>query len=434
MKMNICFNNIRVISPSENIDGIFNLHIVDGIIVSVSQDNINVDTSTEIIDATGMIAAPGFIDIHTHLREPGQSHKETLQTGTSAAANGGFTEIVCMPNTTPAIDNTMIVENLLYKTKNYLTKVHIAAAITQERKGELLSNMHSLKEAGALYFTDDGSCVSSANVMKNVFLYIADKNYLVAQHCEEHSLTKNFTMNESDVSMELGLIGYPVVAEEIIINRDIKLIEYYRNKNKETCRYHIQHISTAGAVDIVRYAKIQGTRVSCEVTPHHLWFDDKKLLNYDANYKMNPPLRKPTDIAKLIEGLKDGTVDCIASDHAPHSSEECEQEFEKVPTGIVGLETSLGAILTLLHHKHNFSINEIVNLMSINPRKVVGLNSVHIEVGEKANLTIFSSNKEWVVDKNKFKSKGRNTPFDKAHFKGKPEYTFNNYQIWKCDL
>ena len=432
--MNICFNNIHTINPSENIDGVFNLHIVDGKIANISQDEIILDASAEIIDATEMIAAPGFMDIHTHLREPGQSHKETLKTGTDAAANGGFTEIVCMPNTNPAIDNTMIVENLLNKTKNYLTKVHIAATLTQERKGELITNIHSLKEAGVLYFTDDGSCVSSANIMKNILLYIADKNYLVAQHCEEHSLTKGFAMNESNVSMKLGLIGYPSVAEEIIIDRDIKLIEYYRNKNNETGKYHIQHISTAGGVNMVREAKKRKTRVSCEVTPHHLWFDDTNLNNYDANFKMNPPLRKQTDINELINGLKDGTIDCIASDHAPHSSEECEQEFEKVPTGIIGLETSLGAILTLLYHKHNFSINEIINLMSINPRKIVGLDLVNIRAGKIANLTIFSPNKEWIVDKNKFKTMGRNTPFDKIKFKGKPEYTFNNYQMCKCDL
>jgi len=432
--MNICFHNIHIINPSENIDGIFNLHIVNGTIANITQDKIALDSLTEIIDATGMVAAPGFIDIHTHLREPGYTHKETFQTGTSAAANGGFTEIVCMPNTKPAIDNVIIVENILNKTKNYLTQIHIAAAITQERKGELLTNMHSLKEVGALYFTDDGNCVLSADVMKRVLEYIADKNYLLAQHCEEHSLTKNFAINESDISMKLGLIGYPAVAEEIIVDRDIKLCEYYRNKNQETCRYHIQHISTAGTLDIIKNAKSRGTRVSCEVTPHHLWFDDTNLLNYDSNYKMNPPLRKKNDKYELIEGLKNNIINCIASDHAPHSSEECEVEFEKVPNGIIGLETSLGAILTLLHHKHNFYLDEIINLMSINPRKIVGLDLIRIGIDEKANLTIFSPNKEWIVDKNKFKSMGRNTPFDKIKFKGIPEYTINNNQIWKCSL
>jgi dihydroorotase len=432
--MNICFQNIHIISSSDNIDGIFNLHIVDGVVANISQEQIAVDASTEIIDATGMLASPGFIDIHVHLREPGYTYKETLKTGTNAAANGGFTEIVCMPNTNPTIDNTMVVENIINKTKYELTKVHISAAITQERKGELLTNMHSLKQAGALYFTDDGSCVPSADVMKKVFKYIVDKDYLIAQHCEEHCLTKNFSMNESDISMKLGLIGYPTVAEDIIVDRDIKLLEYYRNKDKGTCKYHVQHISTSGAVDIVRAAKSRKARVSCEVTPHHLWFDDSHLLNYNANYKMNPPLRKQSDISKLIDGLKDGTIDCIASDHAPHSSSECEVEFERVPNGIIGLETSLGAVLTLLHHKHNFSLNEIINLMSVNPRRVAGLEPIHIKVGKKVNITIFSPNKEWVVDKNKFRSMGRNTPFYKMNFKGKPEYTFNNNQMWKCDL
>ena len=432
--MDICFNDVRVIDPIDNVDGIFNLHIVNGIIANLSKDKIMLDNSTEIIDATGMVAAPGFIDIHTHLREPGHSHKETLATGTAAAANGGWTEIVCMPNTNPAIDSTMIVENLINKTKNYLTKVHISATITQKREGKIISNMHSLKEAGALFFTDDGACVSSADVMKKAILYVADKGYLLAQHCEEHSLTENFAMNESDVSMQLGLTGYPAVAEEIIIDRDIKLIEYYRDKHRKTCKYHIQHISTAQAVNIVRAAKQNNSQVSCEVTPHHLWFDENNLIDYDANYKMNPPLRKQSDINELINGLKDGTIDCIATDHAPHSSNECEAEFEKVPCGVIGLETALGAILTLLHHKYNFSLNKIINLMSINPRKIVGLPPANINTNEKANLTIFSPNKEWIVDKNKFKSIGRNTPFDKAKFTGKQEYSFNNYKICKCEV
>ena len=429
--MNICFNGITIIDPANNINGVFNLHIVDGVIVNMSQDAI--PNCCDIVDASGMIAAPGFIDIHTHLREPGYSHKETLQTGTDAAANGGFTEIVCMPNTNPTIDNTIVLENILNKTKDFLTKVHISAAITQGRKGELITNMHSLKSAGALFFTDDGSCVNDANVMKLAIQYIADKNYLIAQHCEEHQLTKDFAMNESEISMKLGLIGYPTIAEEIIIDRDIKLIEYYKNKHQQSCRYHIQHISTAGSVFIVREAK-KRLPISCEVAPHHLWFDDSNLLNYDANYKMNPPLRKQNDIKELINGLKDGTIDCIASDHAPHSSQDCEAEFERVPTGIIGLETTIGAVFTLLHHKHNFSIEEIINLLSINPRKIVRLEPIKIRANEIANITIFSPNKEWIVDKNKFKSKARNTSFDKVKFKGKPEYTFNNRQMWKSDL
>ena len=431
--MDICFNGITIIDPLNNINGVFNLSIADGIITNISQDTIPTSACCDVIDGSGMVVSTGFIDIHTHLREPGQSHKETLQTGTDAAANGGFTEIVCMPNTNPAIDSTIILENIINKTKDYLTKVYVSAAITQGRKGELITNMHSLKSAGALFFTDDGSCVSDANVMKLAIQYIADKNYLIAQHCEEHSLTKDFAMNESEISMKLGLIGYPTIAEEIIIDRDIKLIEYYKNKYRQSCRYHIQHISTAGSVSIVRGAK-ERLPISCEVTPHHLWFDDSNLLNYDANYKMNPPLRKQNDIKELINGLRDSTIDCIASDHAPHSSEDCEAEFEKVPSGVIGLETSIGAILTLLYHKYNFTINEIINLMSTKPREIVGLKSVKICANEVANLTIFSPNKEWVVDKNKFKSKARNTPFDKIKFKGKPEYTFNNRQMWKCDL
>ncbi|MPN01531.1 Dihydroorotase [bioreactor metagenome] len=289
--------------------------------------------------------------------------------------------------------------------------------------------MLGLADSGAVYFTDDGACVSSAEVMKRAFEYVGYKDYLIAQHCEEHSLTTDFAMNEGEISMQLGLKGYPRVAEEIIIDRDIKLAKYLGNR-----RYHIQHLSTSGAVEIVRAAKSNGNRVSCEVTPHHLWFTDEKLIGYDSNFKMNPPLRNSSDISALIQGLRDKTIDCIASDHAPHSLEECEAEFEKIPNGVIGLETQLGAILTLLYHTHKFSLNDIISLFTLNPRKILGLPQVLIQVGEPANLTIFAPDKEWTVDKEKFLSKGRNTPFDKIEFKGKPEYIINNYQKIKSNL
>jgi dihydroorotase len=334
-----------------------------------------------------------------------------------------------MPNTNPTIDDVTIVEYIKSKSQNFPVKIHISAAITKNRKGEFLTPMLELAEAGVVYFTDDGSCVSSAEVMKRAFEYAAPKDFLLAQHCEEHTLTQNFSMNESKLSTKLGLKGYPRVAEEIIINRDIKLSNYLGNR-----RYHIQHLSTKEALNEVRVSKLNGLRVSCEITPHHLMLTEDNISSYDTNYKMNPPLRTQEDIEALIEGLKDGTIDCIASDHAPHSQEECEVEFENAPNGIIGLETQLGIVLTLLYHKHKFNLRDIISLFSVNPRKIIGLEQIKIKVGERANLTIFSPDKEWIVDKNKFKSKGRNTPFDKMKLIGKPEYIINNNQLIKSYL
>lgn len=427
--MNILFKNIRVINPEQNLDKKVNLYIKEGIIQHCDESDCTVDTNTEVIDGSELVAAPGFCDIHVHLREPGFEYKETIKTGTDAAANGGFTTVVCMPNTEPAIDDITVVEYIKNKSKDLLVDVLIAGAISQNREGKLISPMLELDEAGVVMFTDDGSCVHSAEMLRRAFDYAGTKDLLIAEHCEEHSLTKNFAMDECELSIKLGLKGYPRVAEEMIVARDILLAEYCGNR-----RLHLQHLSTKGSIDLVRNAKKRGIRVSCEITPHHIMLNRDLLESYDTNLKINPPLRSNEDIIALIEGIKDGTIDCIATDHAPHALHEKEVEFEKAPNGIVGLETAVGIILSNLYHIYDISLYKIIELMSNNPRKLLKLNSINIKPFEKANLTIFAPNEEWIVNKNNFMSQSKNTPFDGIKLKGRPKYTINNNKIWTSKL
>ncbi len=427
--MNIYFQNIRAINSIQNLDTHLNIWVKDGIIAHCSKDTPTLDIDTRIIDASSMIASPGFIDLHVHLREPGADNKETIQSGLDAASNGGFTSVVCMPNTSPDIDDVTVVEYINSKAKGFLTDVLISAAITKQRTGKSITNMLSLNEAGVVMFTDDGVAVSNSEVMKLAFDYAAPQDLLLAQHCEDHSLTKGFTMNESALSYKLGLKGYPTIAEEIILSRDIMLAEYCGNR-----RYHAQHISTKGAVDLIRSAKAKGLRVSCEVTPHHFSLSEELLASYDSCYKMNPPLRRDQDIEAIIEGLADGTIDCIATDHAPHSLHEKFVELENAPNGIIGLETAIGVSLTHLVHSGKISINKFIDLFTVNPRNIIGKEQVLIDSGLNANLTIFDLNEEWTVDKTKMKSKSTNTPYHNHKLIGKQKFVFNNNQMIECSL
>jgi dihydroorotase len=289
--------------------------------------------------------------------------------------------------------------------------------------------MLELDDEGVVMFTDDGASVQSSDVMRRVFDYAATRDLLISQHCEDHTLTAGFAMNEGALSDKLGLKGYPYVAEEMIVARDIMLSEYCGKR-----RYHVQHVSTNGAVRIVKDAKSRGLRVSCEVAPHHFSIDDRVLDSFDTNYKMNPPLRRQRDIDAIIEGLIDGTIDCIATDHAPHALHEKDVEFESAPHGIIGLETSLAVSLTFLVHKNYLSLSQLIEKMSVNPRRILQLPEIRIEKGAKANLTIFSPDEEWEVDTLKFKSMARNCPYHGMKLNGKPKYSINNNQIIKCVL
>jgi dihydroorotase len=382
-----------------------------------------------IVDGTDLVCMPGLFDMHVHLREPGQEYKETIETGTNAAANGGFTGVCCMPNTVPAIDNAPTLEYIQNRARTTLTEVYCCAAITLGREGKTLSPMIELMEHGALMFSDDGACVASAEMMHRAFQYVAPFDGLLSQHCEEHSLTEGFSMNEGAVSTVLGLKGYPRVAEEIIVARDIMLAAYNGNR-----RYHVSHLSTKGSVELVRAAKARGERVSCEVTPHHFVLTDEAVRHYDTNAKMNPPLRTQADIDAIVEGLRDGTIDCIATDHAPHALHEKETEFHLAANGITGLETSFGLAMTYLVHAGHCSLERLVELMAVNPRKILGLPPVRIEAGAAANLTIVAPNEEWTVDLTRSRSKSKNSPFGGMHLKGKPKFTLNRGQLWHCVL
>lgn len=427
--MNILFKDIRLISPAQNIDEKVNLWVKDGIIEHCDASPVNVPAETETIEAGDLVASPGLFDMHVHLREPGHEYKEDIKTGTESAANGGFTGLVCMPNTNPVIDNAAVVEFIKNKAKGQLVDVYPSAAITQGREGKQLTEMFELNDSGVVLFTDDGSCVSNSKVLNRAFDYALTRDLLIAQHCEDHRLSDDFSVNESKLSTKMGLRGYPNVAESSIIYRDIEIAKHVGN-----CRYHAMHISTMEAVDLLRVAKANNQRVTCEVTPHHFTINDEIIIEYNTNTKMNPPLRAQQDVDAIIEGIKDGTIDCIATDHAPHALHEKDVEFESAPNGVVGLETSLGVTLTELHWKHNIDLRKIIEVMSVNPRKICKLPEIEFAKGNVANLTIFAPNEEWVVNKDLFKSKSKNTPFEQYKLKGKPKYSINNKLIYKSVL
>ncbi len=427
--MDILFERIRIVSPLERRDEVAYLWVRDGVITHCSiQPPDEVPPTTERIAADGWMAAPGFVDMHVHFREPGQTQKETIASGSAAAANGGFTDVVCMPNTEPAIDSRATIEFIQRRATEQVT-IHICAAITCGRRGELLSPMHELIEAGAVMFSDDGSCVRSAELMRRAFLYSAPFDALISQHCEEHSITEGFDMHDGIIAAKLGLRGYPSVAEEVIVARDILLAEACGNR-----RYHVSHLSTRGSVRLVRLAKSWGLRVSAEVTPHHFSLTEEAADGYNTNAKMNPPLRERADVEAIIEALADGTIDAIATDHAPHTIEEKQQPFPLAPNGVVGLETAVGVTLTELYHRHRLPLLRIVELLSTGPRRILGLRQPRIAVGEPAILTVVALDEEWTVVPERFRTKARNTPFVGWELRGKPRYAINRCNVWVCDL
>lgn len=426
--MDLLLRNLHIISPENKIDEITDLLIEDGVIKKIGNIKSVSKKFTEI-NLKNKTCIPGLFDMHVHFREPGQTHKEDLYSGSEAAANGGFTGVLCMPNTNPPIDSPVLVKSLLDKTRDFLIDVEIAACSTSDRRGEKISPILSLAEAGAAAFTDDGSPVANPEIMRRVLEYTSQIDSVVIQHCEDMLLSNKGMMNEGYVSTLMGVKGIPEISETSVIARDILLTEYVKNS-----RYHIQHISCGRSVELLRKAKSENINVTGEVCPHHFILTDKECLDYITNAKMNPPLRTEEDVEKILEGLKDDTIDVICTDHAPHTEYEKNQGFYDAPFGIVGLETAVGLTYTYLVKTGIISFEKMIEKMSVNPRKILRLEKIKIKPGEKANLTILDTKAKWKVNKNKFKSKSNNTPFDKYELQCKPHCVINNNQIYFSKL
>ncbi|MFO7447559.1 MAG: dihydroorotase [Ignavibacteriaceae bacterium] len=424
--MKILLKNLKLIHPEIKKTETADILLEDGIISKIGKLTAPDIKDAKEYDFKNCYAAPGFFDMHVHLREPGREDEETVVTGCNCAASGGFTGVACMPNTEPAIDSAEVVMLIKKEAANHLVDVYPIGAATIGRKGELLSPMAELHESGVVGFSDDGVAIKTASIVKRALEYSNMYKLPIIEHCEDESLAGG-AMNEGLNSTMLGLPPVPSVAEDLIVIRDILLAEYTGG------RIHIAHISTKNAVDMVRQAKKKGINVTSEVTPHHFTLNDDAVKTYDTNVKMNPPLRTQADVDAMIEGLKDGTIDCIASDHAPHSPEEKEAEFELAPNGILGLETQVGLTFTELYHKKHLTLEQVVEKLSINPRKILNIPVPQFKEGERANFTIFNPDLEWKYDLPKTQSKSKNSPFNGREFKGKALAVVNNKKMFADD-
>jgi dihydroorotase len=419
----LLIKNGRVIDPANNIDNALDIFINQGKIIRIGKNidpkRISRDIGKfRIIDASGKIIAPGFIDMHTHLREPGQEGKETIATGCRAAAAGGFTALACMPNTNPVNDNKVVTSYIINKAlKEGCVRVYPIGAITRGLKGENLSDIGELKTAGVVALSDDGEPVTNAEVMRRALEYVKSFNLTIISHCEDKYLSQSGAMHEGFVSTRLGLPGIPAAAEEVMVARDLILAEM------TSSHLHIAHVSTAGSVDLIRRAKAKGIRVTCEVTPHHFTLTDEAVTSFDPNTKVNPPLRSQGDREALREGLRDGTIDVIATDHAPHEQMAKDIEYTAAANGIVGLETSVSLTLNELVHRNILTINQAIAKLSANPARILGLKGGSLHEGEEADITVLDLQRECSVNPKTFKSKSRNTPFAHWKLKGGPIMT-----------
>ncbi len=415
--MNLLIRNGRVLDPANGVDAVQDVLIRNGLVERVGP-RLAAPPDIATVDATAKVVCPGFIDIHVHLREPGFEYKETVATGTRAAAAGGFTTVCCMANTFPVNDNRSITDYILAKAKaEGVVRVRTIGAVTRGLKGEDLAELAELAEAGCVAFSDDGQCVMNAALYRHAMEYTLPFGLPVISHAEDHNLSQGASMNEGVVSMELGLPGTPAAAEDTMVARDILLAEL------TGAHVHIAHLSTAGAVRLVREAKARGIRVTAEVTPHHLVLTEEAVRHFDPNTKMNPPLRTKRDTEALLEALADGTIDCIATDHAPHATSEKEGEFDGAPAGIVGLETAIPVLLDRLVRPGVLSLATLVSRFTADPARLLGLGGGTLSMGAPGDVTILDLDRELTVDPGQFHSRSRNTPFRGWVLRGGPAGT-----------
>ena len=423
----LLIRNGRVIDPSSNRDEIADVFIRGGNIVAVAP---KFDAAgAKVFDATGLIVAPGFVDMHVHLREPGFEYAETIETGAHAAAAGGFTSICAMPNTSPINDNATVTSYIIERARRHAAvRVYPIGAITKNSAGEELAAIGSMKQAGIVAISDDGRPVMNARLMRRAMEFAHSLGLPVIDHCEDLNLSAGGDMHEGAQSVRLGLRGIPGCSEDVMVARDILLAEVTGAK------YHVAHISTHHSVQMVAFAKTRGLPVTCEATPHHFALSDSDLQPYDSNYKMKPPLRASCDAQAVANGIASGTVDAIATDHAPHPGSEKMQEFERCPFGIIGLETAIGLTLRDLVHTERISLSRMVHLFSTGPARILNLKAGVLQPGAPADITIIDTERLWTFDVNKSHSKSRNSPFHMQQFRGGPVATIvNGSFVWRLD-
>lgn len=410
--MKILIKNGHVINPDTNLDEKCDILIENNSIEKVGKNIL--EPKAKIVDATGLVVMPGFIDMHTHLRQPGKEYSEDFYTAGRAAVKGGFTSICAMPNTTPEADTRAVVEFVKTQANTHgLSNVYPIGCITLKSQGKELVEMADLKQAGAIALSDDGHCIADSNILKQALLYAKSFDILIIEHCEDACLFNNGTMNEGLLSLQMGLRGIPSISESIAVNRDVQIAEYLNY------RIHIAHLSTKQSVEIIRLAKKRGVNVTCEVTPHHISLTENAVLEYNTYAKVNPPLRTSEDIECLKKALKDGIIDCIATDHAPHIDLDKNTEFEKASFGMIGLQTAFSVALEELVEKNKMTLKDIVRLMSTNPARILRLDKKgSIKETMDADLVIVDPQKQWTLTPEVIESKSRNTPFLNKQMKG----------------
>ncbi|MCI6255719.1 MAG: dihydroorotase [Clostridiales bacterium] len=414
--MKLLIQQGRLVDPASGIGGVMDVLIEDGKVAVIGSDIR--DSEAQVLDARGMVVCAGLVDMHVHLRDPGLEYKETIETGALAAAHGGFTSVACMPNTRPAVDCPEQVAYVKSKAAG-ACGVHVwpIGAVSVGEKGEELTCFEALKEAGAVALSDDGMPIQNANLMRDALILARRQELTVLSHCEDADMVKNYAVNEGRISRQLRLPGRPAIAEELMVCRDAMLAE------ETGGAVHICHISTARSVALVRRYKKKGVHITCETCPQYFSLTEDEILEKGSLARVNPPLRTRADVEAIIEGLKDGTIDAIATDHAPHSAEEKARPLESAPSGMVGLETALGVTLTYLYHTGEMSLSDILRKMTLNPACIMRINKGRLALGGDADLVIFDPDEEWTVDPEQFASKGRNTPFGGHKLKGKVKYT-----------